>query len=84
MMPLRDYYQKLYEAEKNCSLWDIYVVLNRLNILVIPEDVKEDLDLEISKEEIAEAIDGMKSGKQAGSDGIPIDIYKKKTVRINY
>lgn len=37
-------------------------MLNRLNILVIPEDVKEDLDLEISKEEIAEAIDGMKSG----------------------
>lgn len=52
-------------------------MLNRLNILVIPEDVKEDLDLEISKEEIAVAIDGMKSGKQAGSDGIPIDIYKK-------
>lgn len=73
----RKYYQKLYESENKCSLEDIEVVLNKLNIPEIPHNIKVDLDVEITKEEIAQAIDGMKSGKRAGPDGIPIDFYKK-------
>lgn len=47
---------------------DSYVVLNKLN--TFPEDVREDLDLEISKEEIAQAFDWMKLGEKARPDGI--------------
>lgn len=59
----RKYYQKLYESENKCSLEDIEAVLNKLNIPEIPYNIKVDLDVAITKEEIAQAIDGMKSGK---------------------
>lgn len=42
----------------------------------LPDEYK-DLDTDITKEEIGRAIDNLKSGKTAGPDGLPIDLYKK-------
>ncbi len=38
---------------------------------------KEDLEMEINKEEIGNDIDSLKTVKRAGPDGLPIDLYKK-------
>ena len=35
------------------------------------------LEADLNEEEIRIAIDGMKAGKAAGPDGIPIDLYTK-------
>lgn len=51
--------------------------MNALNILAISYDSRVNLNIGINKVEISRAIDGMNSGKQAGPDGIPIDLYKK-------
>ena len=43
------------------------------NELGINEDDFQQLDQNVSKEEILEAIDGMKLGKACGKDGLPIE-----------
>lgn len=42
----------------------------------ISNERNEDLELEINEEEIGQAIHSMQSGKRAGPDGPPIDLYK--------
>lgn len=78
----KDYYEKLYNAQGNVNINDLYTFLNRLNIPAISNNDRIYLGLEINKEEIGYASDGIKSGKRAGLDGLPIDLYKN--VRINY
>lgn len=74
MMPFGITIRNHIKLKKNCILQDSYVVLNKLNIF--PEDVREDLDLEISKEEIAQAIHWMKLGEKAGSDWNSCGIFE--------
>lgn len=47
--------------------------MNYLFILCTSDENKDDLD---TKEEIGNAIDNLKSGKRAGSDGLLINLYK--------
>ena len=44
-------------------------------ILVLHEEHKEMMEAELREEETGRAIDGMKSGKTAGPDGIPVDFF---------
>lgn len=37
----------------------------------------QNFEMEINKKEIGNATDNMKSGKRAGPDGLPVDLYKK-------
>lgn len=76
-MHLSLYYQKLYDSKGNYDGNDLKFFLNALNIPVISDDSRVNLNIGINKVEISRAIDGMSSGKQAGPDGIPIDLYKK-------
>lgn len=55
----------------------INTFLNKLDIPKISKENENYLKLEITKEEIGQAIDCMKSGRRAGPDGLPIDLYKK-------
>lgn len=73
----KDYYQKLYDSKGNHDGNDLKNFLNALNIPVISDDSRVNLNIGIDKVEISWAIDRMNSGKQAGPDGIPIDLYKK-------
>lgn len=72
----KDYYEELYEAQTSIEPKDINTFLQSLVIPKLSEENKDDLNLEITKEEIALVIDNMKSGKRAGPDGLPVDLYK--------
>lgn len=73
----RVYYEKLYGSTNTINVRKMNGFLNNLPIPRLPDNYKEDLDTDITKEEIGKAIDNLKSGKTAGPDGLPIDIYKK-------
>lgn len=73
----RSYYEELYKAQTTIKPEDINSYLNKLDIPKISKENENALNLEITKEEIEQAIDSMKSGKRAGPDGLPIDLYKK-------
>lgn len=73
----RDYYKELYDTKNEINLQTLNRFLDELPVPSIPNEYKEILESEISQEEIGQAIDSMKSGKRAGPDGLPVDLYKK-------
>lgn len=72
----RAYYEELYATENEIDLQQLHSFLDEQLIPCISNERKEDLELEINEEEIGQAIDSMQSGKRAGPDGLPIDLYK--------
>lgn len=73
----RNYYEKLYESQDRSDQNSRNAFLDKINIPTIADEVKQQLDAEITEEEISRAINNMRSGKKAGPDGFPIDFYKK-------
>ena len=73
----RDYYKELYDTINETNVQDLNRFLDDLAISSIPNEQKEDMDLEINKEEIGHVIDSMKPRKSAGPGGLPIDLHKK-------
>lgn len=73
----RDYYKELYDSKNEINAQNLNNFLDELSIPNLPNEDKKDLEMEINEEEIGYAIDNMKSGKSAGPDGLPIDLYKK-------
>lgn len=71
------FYEKLYSSEWSSDSDKQNLFLNNLNIPRISEEQQLGLDLDLSLTEILAAIDSMKAGKAAGTDGLPIDLYKK-------
>lgn len=74
----RDFYEKLYSSEVDIGLTDLGSdpFLNKLNFPQIEENERSTLGASLTLEEISEAIRCMNSGKAAGPDGLPIEIYK--------
>lgn len=66
----RNYYEKLYDSQGHTDLSTQKIFLDKLNIPTIAEDFVQQLDCDISEDE-------MSTGKKAGPDGFPIDFYKK-------
>lgn len=73
----RNYYEKLYDSQGHTDLSIQKIFLDKLNIPTIAEDFVQQLDCDISEDEIVKVIDNMSTGKKAGPDGFPIDFYKK-------
>lgn len=73
----RNYYEKLYDSQGHTDLSTQKIFLDKLNIPTIAEDFVQQLDCDISEDEIVKVIDNMSTGKKAGPDGFPIDFYKK-------
>lgn len=73
----KGYYEEFYKAQASIKLDNISIFLNKIVITIILEDDRVHLNSKFTIEEIGQAIDSMKSGKRAGPDGIPIDLYKK-------
>uniref|UniRef100_A0A669DNA9 Reverse transcriptase domain-containing protein n=1 Tax=Oreochromis niloticus TaxID=8128 RepID=A0A669DNA9_ORENI len=73
------YYERLYSSELNPGEPDpnFFSFLNNMNIPRIEEEESLRLGAKLTLDEISEAIMSMNSGKAAGPDGLPIDIYKK-------
>lgn len=73
----RLFYEGLYSSDESLHPDSIKTFLDGLVIPTIPERRSEGLGAKLTLGEISDAIDNMKSGKAAGPDGLPIDIYKK-------
>lgn len=72
----KEFYQSLYRSE--CSPMSAYrdTFLDQLQFKTLTEEVKVDLDKDITMEEILQAIKSINSGKTPGPDGLPIEFYK--------
>lgn len=68
---------KLHSSEVNGGLIDSFSFLNKLNFPQIEECERSSLGANLTLDEISLAIRCMNSGKAAGPDGLPIEIYKK-------
>uniref|UniRef100_A0A803J592 Reverse transcriptase domain-containing protein n=1 Tax=Xenopus tropicalis TaxID=8364 RepID=A0A803J592_XENTR len=71
------YYTDLYSAKSQVLTDDIRAFLEPLNLPSLPQEYREFLEAKITDIETQEAIDSFPQGKAAGSDGIPIELYKK-------
>uniref|UniRef100_A0A803JYP6 Reverse transcriptase domain-containing protein n=1 Tax=Xenopus tropicalis TaxID=8364 RepID=A0A803JYP6_XENTR len=71
------YYTDLYSTKLQASAEDIRAFLEPLNLPSLPPEYREYLESKITDIETQEAIDSFPQGKAAGSDGIPIELYKK-------
>ena len=67
----RKFYKELYKEDTEVN----FTLENKYNIKV-PEGIKKDQDIQISLQNIQEAIRLMKNNKTPGQDGLPVDFYK--------
>ena len=73
----RDYYERLYSSEIDEGTLVQSPFLDSLTIPKLSDEESLNLEKVLSLEEISEAMKSMTSGKAAGPDGLPIDIYTK-------
>ena len=73
----KEYYERLYNSEIIQDNFNQSSFLDDLTIPKLSEADNEELGAALSAGEISEAITLMNSGKAAGPDGLPIDLYKK-------
>ena len=67
----RKFYQELYDVEE-----DVNFTLTNTYGLYVPQEIVKNQDLQLSIEDLQEAIKGMNNDKTPGVDGIPVDFYK--------
>uniref|UniRef100_A0A3B3IB68 Reverse transcriptase domain-containing protein n=1 Tax=Oryzias latipes TaxID=8090 RepID=A0A3B3IB68_ORYLA len=72
----KNFFCNLYNSSDKVNHEAQNAFLDRLPIPVIPGDFKQQLEDNITVEEIKKAIENTCSGKKAGPDGFPIDFYK--------
>ena len=65
------YYEELYSIDQDVK----FTLENHDNILV-PKEIQEEQEKQITLEELQSAIKGMNNNKTPGQDGIPVDFYK--------
>ena len=67
----RQFYQSLYDVDT-----DVHFSLENTTGIRVPENIKQQQEIQITIEDLQVAIKGMKNNKTPGSDGIPVDFYK--------
>lgn len=69
------FYSKLYTSENPTVSHSLHDFLDGIEIPVVGNSAKKDLNSPIPLCELSEAIDGMKGGKSPRPNGIPINMY---------
>lgn len=72
----REFYQELYSSQSSVDSSDITKFLRSLGLPKISEEARENLNLDITLEEVLTAIKSFPNGKAAGQDGFGIEFYK--------
>lgn len=74
----KEFYENLYKSEHSLLKCpgNQKEFLHKLYFPRLTEDVKIDLDENLSVEELSEALKDLSSGKAPGPDGLPIQLYK--------
>lgn len=70
------FYKNLYSTEMPPNSLQFNNFLNNIQIPKITEELKRELEKDITLTEVSKAIDNIKGGKTPGPDGIPVEIYK--------
>ena len=65
------FYEDLYKADRDV----VFTLTNNYGI-VVPNDIRQEQDLQLTITQLEEAIKTMKNNKTPGEDGIPVDFYK--------
>lgn len=78
----RKFYEDLYTSE-NCDSTKLAQFFDSLEIPIIGQQDRADLDSNILTSEIDQAIKRMKSGKAPGPDGFPIEFFKKFSFKLS-
>ena len=72
----RDFYENLYKSQSSATEDDIIQFLRSLPLPKIDCDAQNELNAEITLQEVVTAINEFPSGKLPGPDGLGIDFYK--------
>ncbi len=72
----KSFFKTLYSSEY-ADINSQTTFLDSLSIPTISEETKISLDIDITEEEITEAIDNLTAGRTPGPDGLNVDFYKK-------
>ena len=67
----KEFYQELYSEDQQVT----FTLQNEYGVMV-PRELKESQDIQITKQELEVAIKSMNNNKTPGQDGIPVDFYK--------
>lgn len=67
----RDFYEALYKSEPLDDLNSQNYFLDQLRFQTLSENEQQELECYLTTKELAEAIQGMQSGKTPGLDGFP-------------
>lgn len=71
----KEYYESLYSSEVKPSPEDLDRFFGSIEMPVLPNEDREDLDRPISQSEIKIAIDNMASSRTPGEDGYSIHFF---------
>ena len=69
---IRRYYDKLYTKTEHSDM----TYLDKLNLPQIPNEVREDLESEITMTEVSRALQDLDNSKSPSTDGLPAKFYK--------
>ena len=69
---IKSYYKNLYISTERADL----SYLDKLNMPSLPPEVRDELDANISIEELSVALKDLDNGKSPSTDGLPADFYK--------
>ncbi len=72
----RDFYENLYKSQSSAAEEDVLQFLRSLPLPKIDCNAQNELNAEITLQEVAMAIKEFPSGKSPGPDGLGIDFYK--------
>ena len=72
----KEFYEHLYKSECPKISEERDTFLDQLQFRTLNEDVKQGLDIDLTSEELLQAIQAINSGKAPGPDGLPIEFYK--------
>lgn len=73
----KEFFSSLYSSEYTEDRKQQETFLNEVKIPKISNEVKDNLEADVSEEEVLSAIENLRAGRSPGPDGIPIDFYKK-------
>ena len=67
----KNFYQELYKSEEDVQ----FSLVNTFNVKV-PDNIREQQEIQVTIADLQEAIKTMNNNKTPGEDGIPVDFYK--------
>lgn len=76
---LADYFETIYSPTHTHTVQDELQFIRDIKLTRLSPQAADELDADLTVDEITTAIHSLQSGKAAGPNGIPIELYKQNT-----